>query len=118
MSNKMNKLKEIAGENVLGKDQLDQIAGGGYGQVAVDANFFHRLGLYAHSYSYDQLKDSEGLYERVLQDVSMLYSKYGIVCSCASGKANNTYFIPEKNQQLTLEEAQAYVRNKIKNGGK
>ena len=116
MSNKMNKLKEIAGENILGKDQMDQIAGGGYGQVAVDANFFNRLGLYSHSYSYDQLKGNDDLYEVAMQDVAALYAKYGVVFSCASGKSDNTYRLRDTNKSLTLEEAQAYVRNQIKRG--
>ena len=116
MSNKMNKLKEIAGENVLGKDQLDQIAGGGYGQVAVDAGFFHRLGLYPREYSYDQLKGNDDLYEVAVQDVAALYAKYNVVFSCASGDANNTYRLRDTGKSLTLEEAQAYVRNQIKRG--
>ena len=116
MSDKMNKLKEIAGENVLDKDQMDQIAGGGYGQVAVDANFFHKLGLYQHEFSYGRLKNSSGLYNLAVQDVAALYAKYGITFSCASGDADNVYFIRGTNKRLTLEEAQAYVRKQIEKG--
>jgi hypothetical protein len=118
MSDKMNKLKEIAGENVLDKNQLDQIAGGGYGQVAVDANFFNRLGLYAHSFSYKQLRDDNDLYHVVLKDMELLYEKYDIIFSCSYGGDDNTYRIRGTNQHLTLEEAQAYVLKQIKKGGK
>ena len=86
MSDKMSKLKEAAGENVLDKDQLDQISGGGYKQISQDTKFFHEHGLYANICSSNVLKGNPGVYATVLRDMAALYDKYGLTLPMAEAR--------------------------------
>ena len=120
MSEKMNKLKEIAGENVLDTEMLDQIAGGNSTQLSVDTQFFNQLGLYSRVIPKDDLDDNETLYRATLDDVALLYSKYGVVYTCPGKDIYNSYLINGKrvSQLDAMKHVNARIAKSKKKGGK
>ena len=91
MSDKMNKLKEIAGENVLDTEMLDLIAGGNRAQTEELWNFFmsHGAGGFLKKYEKDHAK---GVLEALKMETesSSLHGTY-FIANARSKKGGNVY---------------------------
>ena len=107
MSDKMNKLKEVAGENELDKELLDLIAGGNKAQTEELWNFYmtHGAGGFLKKY---QKNHAKGVLEALKKEnVPGLCHMKSISNANADNEANiyhGIYDFPHKNVMKMLNE--------------
>ena len=108
MSDKMNKLKEVAGENELDKELMDLIAVGNAAQIEELWNFymFHGAGEFLQNYQNDHAK---GVLEALRKDGNML--------SIANAKAVNASNVYDTgSSKLTHGQMLANLNRTYENG--
>ena len=100
MSDKMNKLKEVAGENELDKEMLDLIAGGNKAQTEELWNFYmaHGAGSFLKKYEKNHAK---GVLEALKTEGGLL-SKTSSISNANLKTGDNVYhcMLPLKHTQI------------------
>ena len=107
MSTREENLKTINAElEMLSDKELDQVAGGSFGQTRVDSKFLYNYGLINTWHSCTIF-----FWKSASSDVDRGWAKAGITCVTKPFLANNQYF--KDGKEISREEAYKIVKEKF-----
>ena len=101
MSDKMNKLKEVAGENELDKEMLDLIAGGNRAQTEELWNFYMSHGARGFLKKYEK-NHAKGVLEALKAEGGLLFGNISSISNANLKNGNNVYhsIIPYNHEAM------------------